>query len=1351
MVSSIGNQFLVASECMKIASAMRKSPRWASAGIATILSAPSSGTLGTFENEFPQTDKLMENASHEAPKAPEENVSKESPNLKRESSNGADSASSTDSINEGADQEGAGEIDTLSNPENDLIMGFTTLRANLTEGNADKIDVISVCRPFLEVIKSSLVSGHITSLALFSLQKFFESGLINPHSASIEQCLKESVHALTHCRFEGNDRQEDDSVLLQLMDLLSQIIRGPCGPLLSDVSVNEIVGNCLSMTMQMKRKDILRQNVISTLLSVVRTVFSHLDSPSMLNSAQETLTTFVNISDPSKPVYTNNLRITILTTISTCFEVGGNVISEKESFKPVLQTLWKYLAQLIRVTNHPTLLKSALQLVSVLMNSDPRTFKTQFEFILVYLLTSLTPLNDLPRDDSTDDMFYAGVPNRAKCIKSAPIEPGSNILAIPTAAVSKTPEIREVMVEALSTMAVSSPTFFPDLFLNYDCDTEYPDLCEDLVGFLCRNAYPDSASWSNAYVPPLCLEAVLSSLSSWANYTAGTSKADVASRLSCKSRKALEVKIAETFNESQSKGVKQMIEHGLVKSDKPEDLAEFIFKCKRLNKAVLGKYFAKAENKDIFGAYLRHLDFTNMRLDEALRDMLCYFRLPGEAGQIDNLMTKFSQRYIECGEKPEKDAEGAHVLAYAVLMLNTDHYSPTVKRKMDYDAFHKNVRLVGLDAPEEYVRALYDGITTQELIMPEEHDTDETFEHIWRESVTNANHSDPFFVLSNADNEVVKAMFNNNWRPIVSTLSFVFATASDDLVFRRVIYGFHQLALLATRFKSQQALNHIIACLSEISILTSGDLLFNDSNIEIRIEDHAKVVVSDLSTQFGADLKAQMASITLFRILNVTAAEASTYAMGLVAKALTNLYLYGLYKPTILPGVKPIHIYHSFERSKAGKPVGILSALSSYLTSSADTPSEPSDENVDAALSASDCIKACRVDDTLSDLIKAAPKAFANGSLSVLPKDNGPQYLPAKDFLLNAAGFAAGDEADLKKIISEKALDAGLVSSALSVADNEQKKSIMDNIERVDDETLRILLTCSPSPNLWRLIGLVPSPVSNEVLSYISTNVDSASNSPSTLSHVLNVIHGSDKSDDKSNKYDEEVIKTLEDLAHANRNKPSYANVLGALGELCGSGNAKTRENSLSSLQREFLIDQQCLSWAQAANEVIVPHILEILVQPKVWKKDPSGMDITRQQVASLIGKVFLHLTVSADSQETNEDTDAWVSVLKMLDRLLTSRRQPALQESIEEMLKNVILVTKLGSRGSKYFWEKTENELKGFLPEIAVLVSQDPKDPEQPESVTEDPSSKPKDESKKENKENEEEVEESKGEEKEA
>src|SRR6202008_2061642 len=46
-------------------------------------------------------------------------------------------------------------------------------------------------------------------------------------------------------------------------------------------------------------------------------------------------------------------------------------------------------------------------------------------------------------------------------------------------------------------------------FVNYDCEVDRADLCEDMVGLLSRNAIPDSATWSTTSVPPLCLDALL--------------------------------------------------------------------------------------------------------------------------------------------------------------------------------------------------------------------------------------------------------------------------------------------------------------------------------------------------------------------------------------------------------------------------------------------------------------------------------------------------------------------------------------------------------------------------------------------------------------------------------------------------------------------------------------------------------------------------------------------------------------------------------------------------------------------------------------------------------------------------
>ncbi len=57
-------------------------------------------------------------------------------------------------------------------------------------------------------------------------------------------------------------------------------------------------------------------------------------------------------------------------------------------------------------------------------------------------------------------------------------------------------------------------------------------------------------------------------------------------------------------------------------------------------------------------------------------------RLPGEAQKIDRLMEKFAERFVKCNPGSFKSADVAYVLAFSVIMLNTDLHNPGVKNKM---------------------------------------------------------------------------------------------------------------------------------------------------------------------------------------------------------------------------------------------------------------------------------------------------------------------------------------------------------------------------------------------------------------------------------------------------------------------------------------------------------------------------------------------------------------------------------------------------------------------------------------------------------------------------------------------
>ncbi len=69
------------------------------------------------------------------------------------------------------------------------------------------------------------------------------------------------------------------------------------------------------------------------------------------------------------------------------------------------------------------------------------------------------------------------------------------------------------------------------------------------------------------------------------------------------------------------------------------------------------------------------------------------FRLPGEAQKIDRLMEKFAERYVNCNPDIFKSADVAYVLAYSVIMLNTDAHNPGVKVKMTKEVRVKRSQL----------------------------------------------------------------------------------------------------------------------------------------------------------------------------------------------------------------------------------------------------------------------------------------------------------------------------------------------------------------------------------------------------------------------------------------------------------------------------------------------------------------------------------------------------------------------------------------------------------------------------------------------------------------------------------
>jgi brefeldin A-resistance guanine nucleotide exchange factor 1 len=201
-------------------------------------------------------------------------------------------------------------------------------------------------------------------------------------------------------------------------------------------------------------------------------------------------------------------------------------------------------------------------------------------------------------------------------------------------------------------------------------------------------------------------------------------------------------------------------------------------------------------------------------------------------------------------------------------MLNTDQHNPTIKSqaRMKFEDFTRNLRGQngGEDFATQYLQDIFDTIRTNEIILPDEHDNKHAFDYAWKELLLKTEAAGPLVLC---DTNIYDAdMFATTWNPIVSCLFFVFMSATDDTVYARVITGFDECARIATKYGNSEALDEIVYRLSYISTLGSESLSNTSLNTEVQVAENS-VMVSELAVRFGRDVRPQLATLVLFRVV----------------------------------------------------------------------------------------------------------------------------------------------------------------------------------------------------------------------------------------------------------------------------------------------------------------------------------------------------------------------------------------------------------------------------------------------------------------------------------------------------
>ncbi|KAI5305943.1 SEA (Seh1-associated) complex subunit, partial [Ascosphaera pollenicola] len=189
-----------------------------------------------------------------------------------------------------------------------------------------------------------------------------------------------------------------------------------------------------------------------------------------------------------------------------------------------------------------------------------------------------------------------------------------------------------------------------------------------------------------------------------------------------KQRKIALSNAIRAFNFKPKRGMKLFLQDGFIRSDSPSDIALFLLRTDRLDKAMLGEFLGEgdAENIAIMHAFVDHMNFARRPFVDALRFFLQSFRLPGESQKIDRFMLKFAERYLTNNPGSFKSADAPYVLAYSVILLNTDLHSSSFKgKRMTKEDFINNNRGINdnSDLPPEYLGAIYDDISQNEIVL----------------------------------------------------------------------------------------------------------------------------------------------------------------------------------------------------------------------------------------------------------------------------------------------------------------------------------------------------------------------------------------------------------------------------------------------------------------------------------------------------------------------------------------------------------------------------------------------------------------------------------------------------------
>ncbi|KAI8326498.1 hypothetical protein GQ54DRAFT_336661 [Martensiomyces pterosporus] len=436
-----------------------------------------------------------------------------------------------------------------------------------------------------------------------------------------------------------------------------------------------------------------------------------------------------------------------------------------------------------------------------------------------------------------------------------------------------THETRRQLLEGLHHLIIGDESLITDLWVNYDCDMQRGNMYDFLISFITQRAVPwpevpdDSESeafldmllfyltrianragvappqgkWAQLLGLPPTLQSKAArddqaadgrqqqspSISKEALADMPLTLAQLQDR---KKHKETMSRAAQLFNEKPKDGIAYLQKVGALppenSTELTQQLARFLYETPTINKKLLGEFLAKPSNLEVLQTYIQLFDFSGRRLDEAMRSLLGTFRLPGESQQIERIMETFSAAYFASDPADVANKDSAFILAYAIIMLNTDQHSPQVKNRMKFEDFARNLRGVndGEDFRQGFLMDIYNAIRDREIVFPEEHEGEAGFDYAWREVCASDSSAGAWASTRGRTTEYDRGLLAATWPRLLRALVRILTYFTSDHTLRLALSGLHALVASAAHYGLHACVDESLRLLVQMTGLADSSL-----------------------------------------------------------------------------------------------------------------------------------------------------------------------------------------------------------------------------------------------------------------------------------------------------------------------------------------------------------------------------------------------------------------------------------------------------------------------------------------------------------------------------------------------